>query len=179
MIPAVPRLDGFWGALLVLTLLSYPYVYLPVLARAANTSPTLEEVARQLGSRSPRTLLRVVLPQLRGSVLAGTMLVFLYALSDFGAVSLLRYDTITRAIFSARLFDRSTSLTLGLVLAVLALLVAAAEHRIASRRVSVPSVGSGELATFALGRGRIAAAGLGFSVAGQQSQCRSWSSWSG
>lgn len=128
LVPFVPRIEGFWGAFVVLTALSYPYVYLPVLARLSTTSPTLEEAARLLGSRSRRILIKVVLPQIWDSVLAGTMLVFLYSLSDFGAVALMRYDTITRAIFSARLFDRATSLTLGLVLAGCALLVTAIER---------------------------------------------------
>ena len=128
LVPFLPRIEGFWGAFIVLTLLSYPYVYLPVLARLTTTVPTLEEAARLLGSRPLRTTIRVVLPHIRETVAAGTMLVFLYGLSDFGAVALMRYDTITRAIFSARLFDRATSLTLGLVLAVLALIVAAIER---------------------------------------------------
>jgi iron(III) transport system permease protein len=128
LVPFLPRIEGFWGAFIVLTALSYPYVYLPVLARLSTTVPTLEEAARLLGSHPVRTLIRVVLPNIRGAVAAGTMLVFLYGLSDFGAVALMRYDTITRAIFSARLFDQATSLTLGLVLAVLALVVATVER---------------------------------------------------
>ena len=128
LVPFLPRIEGFWGALIVLTALSYPYVYLPVLARLSTTVPTLEEAARLLGSHPGRTLVRVVLPNIRDTVAAGTMLVFLYGLSDFGAVALMRYDTITRAIFSSRLFDRATSLTLGLVLAVLALIVALIER---------------------------------------------------
>ena len=126
LVPFLPRIEGFWGAFIVMTLLSYPYVYLPVLARLSTTVPTLEETARLLGTRPGRTLTRVVLPQIRDTVAAGTMLVFLYGLSDFGAVAVMRYDTIIRAIFSSRLFDRVTSLTLGLVLAVLALSVAVA-----------------------------------------------------
>ncbi len=126
LLPWVPRLDGFWGAWFVLTLLTYPYVYLPVAARLGTTAPGLEEASRLLGAGTRRTLRRVVWPQVRSSTVAGALLVFLYVLSDFGAVALMRYDTITRAIFSARLFDRATSVTLGLILAVLALAVAAA-----------------------------------------------------
>ena len=130
LLPFVPRTEGFLGAFVVLTLLSYPFVYLPVLARLHTTDPSLEEAARLLGSKPVRIVARVVLPRIRNTVAAGTMLVFLYGLSDFGAVSLMRYDTITRAIFSARLFDRSTSFTLGLVLAMLALSVVALERRL-------------------------------------------------
>ena len=46
------------------------------------------------------TFVRVVVPQLRPSIVAGSLLVALYTLSDFGAVSMLRYDTFTRAIYT-------------------------------------------------------------------------------
>ncbi len=159
LITALPRPEGFWGALVVLTLLSYPYVYLPVLSRLRSTAPSLEEAARQLGSTPRRTLLRIVMPQLRSAIAAGTLLVLLYGLSDFGAVSLMRYDTITRAIFSSRLFDRATSLTLGLLLAVLALVVVAAERAIVSRRREISTVGRRQ-PVYGLGRLRGPAAVL-------------------
>jgi len=40
-----PQLAGFWGALLVLTLASYPYVYLPVSAAFRRLDPALDELA--------------------------------------------------------------------------------------------------------------------------------------
>lgn len=125
LLPFVPRPQGFLGAFLVLTVLSYPYVYLLVLARLRHTPRSHEEAARLLGAGTWRTMTSVVAPQLRPAASAGGLLVFLYVLSDFGAVALLRYDTITRAIYSTRLMDRTTSVTLGLFLAVLALAVTA------------------------------------------------------
>ncbi len=165
LVSAVPRPSGFWGALLVLTLLTYPYVYLPVLARLQTTSPLVEDAARQLGRTPLRIAVGVIFPQVRGAAAAGTMLVFLYALSDFGAVSLMRYDTITRAIFSARLFDRATSLTLGLLLAILALAAAAAERWL-SRDAAVPDIDGRKLTTYSLGRFRVAASAGVFAVIG-------------
>ncbi|MCH9815580.1 MAG: iron ABC transporter permease [Actinomycetia bacterium] len=123
LLSAIPTPTGFWGAFLVLSLFSYPYVYLPVLARLATTSPSVEEASRLLGKPAMATVLRVLLPQLRTAIVGGGLLVFLYVLSDFGAVSLLRFDTLTRVIYGARLLDRELSLTLGLILAVLALAV--------------------------------------------------------
>lgn len=125
LVPFVPRPQGFLGAFVVLTLLCYPYVYLLVLARLRDLPRSHEEAARLLGAGTWRTMTTVVVPQLRQAASAGGLLVFLYVLSDFGAVALLRYDTITRAIYSTRLFDRTTSVTLGLFLAVLAVAVAA------------------------------------------------------
>ncbi|MCY3540023.1 MAG: iron ABC transporter permease [bacterium] len=154
LVPFVPRVEGFWGAFLVLTFLSYPYVYLPVLSRLSTTLPAMEESALLLGSGHGRTILRVVLPHIRESVLAGTMLVFLYGLSDFGAVALMRYDTLTRAIFSARLFDRATSLLLGLVLAGLALVVAGIERKSVPGQRRAPGIGRDQVC-YRLGRWRL------------------------
>ncbi|NNC92051.1 MAG: iron ABC transporter permease [Acidimicrobiia bacterium] len=151
LIEFVPRVQGFWGALIVLALLTYPYVYLPVLGRLSTTAASLEDAARLLGDSSWQAVRKVVLPQARGAILAGTLLVFLYGLSDFGAVSLMRFDTITRAIFSSQLSDRATSLTLGLVLALLALLVAAADRSAGARRPPVQTTGSRQV-RYQLGR---------------------------
>ena len=166
LIPFLPRIEGFWGAFMVLTLLSYPYVYLPVQARLSTTVPTLEEAARLLGSRPWRTLVRVVLPHIRSTVLAGTMLVFLYVLSDFGAVALMRYDTITRAIFSARLFDRATSLTLGLLLAGLSLVVAGAERTVTPGGRPGQEIGGKRQVRYPLGRAALPGLALAAGVVG-------------
>ncbi|MBW3663788.1 MAG: iron ABC transporter permease [Actinobacteria bacterium] len=126
----LPEFRGYAAASFVLTLLTFPYVYLPVAARLDQLSPSLEESARLLGRRPLEVFTSIVLPQIRGAVLAGSLLVFLYTISDFGAVQLLRYDTLTRAIFETRVFDSATSLTLSLQLGLLAILIAASERGI-------------------------------------------------
>ncbi|MFZ6004251.1 MAG: ABC transporter permease [Actinomycetota bacterium] len=127
------RVEGFVGAWAVLTLFTFPYVLLPVAARLLALPPSYEESARLLG-RSPLAVFRtVVLPQLADAIRAGALLVFLYVISDFGAVQLLRYDTLTRVIYENRLLDRSRSLALALLLAVIALVVATGERRMVKR----------------------------------------------
>jgi iron(III) transport system permease protein len=133
----VPPLEGFDAAFLVLALLTYPYVYLPCLARLAQLPRSLEESSRLLGRRGVATFVHVVLPQVRGAILAGALLAFLYALSDFGAVQLLRYDTLTPTIYATRLLSPETSLALSLVLGVLAVAVAAGERAV--RRAPAPA----------------------------------------
>jgi iron(III) transport system permease protein len=140
---ALPRVRGFWWAFATLTILSYPYVYLPVAARLAALPPSLEETARSLG-RSPAQVFRsVVLPQSTGAIAAGALLVFLYVISDFGAVSLLRYDTLTVRIDSARLFDQTTAIALAMLLAVVALAVVVSERALARHRVHTEAVAAG------------------------------------
>ncbi len=137
------RPRGYWPAFVVLTLLSYPYVYLPVAARLSALPPSLEESARSLG-RSPTAVFRtVVWPQTAGAVTAGALLVFLYVVSDFGAVSLVRYDTLTTRIEASRLFDPSTALVLGLLLATVALVVVVTERSLGRRRAHTEAVGAG------------------------------------
>jgi iron(III) transport system permease protein len=152
------RVDGFWGAYVVLVLLTYPFVYLPVAARLAQLPRSLEESARLLGRGQAATFARVVAPQLRGSVLAGTLLVFLYVVSDFGVVQLMRYDTLTRTIYATRLLDRDTSLALSLELGLLALAVVILERRLAPRGREEETRGERPLLA-PLGRWRAAATG--------------------
>lgn len=129
----LPEIYGFWGALLALTLFGYPYVLLSLRAALRRIDPSTEEVARALGDSPVRAFIRTTLPQLRPSIAAGGLLVALYSLSDFGAVSLLQYNTFTRAIFMQyrASFDRhgAAMLALLLVLVTLALLTAEAASR--------------------------------------------------
>jgi iron(III) transport system permease protein len=147
-----PAIEGYWAAWAVLTLLTFPYVYLPVAARLAALPRSLEESARSLG-RSPRAVFRtVVLPQCTGAMWAGALLVFLYTASEFGSVQLLRYETLTRAIFASWLFDRDVAMSLSAVLATIALVVVVAERAIARRRVQTDAVApSSETARVDLG----------------------------
>jgi iron(III) transport system permease protein len=137
---SAPRIEGFWAAASVLTLLTYPYVYLPVAARLTVLPRSLEESARALGRRPSAVFRTIVFPQCTGAMWAGALLVFLYTLSEFGSVQLLHYETLTRAIFASWLFDRDTAMSLSLVLAVIALTVVIAERTISRRRVQTDAV---------------------------------------
>jgi iron(III) transport system permease protein len=121
----VPEIYGLWGAVLALTISTYPYVYLLVVASFRELDPALEEASRSLGRSRAQTFRRVTLPVLRPSLGAGALLVALYTLSDFGAVSLMQYSSLTRAIFVQyrTLFDRTPAAVLSLVLVLLTVVV--------------------------------------------------------
>lgn len=127
----LPSIYGFPGAFLALTLFTYPYVLLTVRAALRRLDPSLEAASRTLGRSQWSTFWHVTLPQLRPAITAGGLLVALYSLSDFGAVSLLRFDSFTRVIFVQyrASLNRSSAAVLGLVLVVLTGLVLAAERR--------------------------------------------------
>ncbi len=151
-IERTPQLTGLAGAWLVLTLFTYPYVYFPVAARLATLPSSIEQTSLLLGSSLFGTFRRIVLPQIARSVTAGVLLVFLYAISDFGAVAILRYDTLTRAIETNQLANRPVALALSLILLALAALVVVAERVTHSRRTETATGTSQPIAPIALGR---------------------------
>ena len=158
-----PELRGFTGAWLVLTLMTYPYVYLPVAARLRQLPSTLEESARVLGDTALKVFGRVCVPQMATAMGAGTLLVFLYTLSDYGAVQLMRYDTLTRAIATNQLANPPVALALSLILLVLAALVVVGERRFSRRLPNASGGQSNRPMIYGLGRWRPPA--LGFVVA--------------
>ena len=130
----LPEIYGFPGAMLTLVLLSYPYVLLSVRGALWGLDPALEEASRGMGHSTWRTFFRVVLPQLRPAIAAGALLVALYTLSDFGAVSLLRFESFTYVIYLQ--YDagaRTLAAASSLVLVVLALVILVGEARTRGR----------------------------------------------
>lgn len=130
-VSAFPAVAGFWGATLVLTLVSYPLVLLTTMAALARVDPAQEEVARSLGLGGWAVLFRVTLRQSRAAIAAGALLVALYVLSDFGAVAAMRYEAFTWVIYGAYRsgFNPSRAAVLSLVLMVFAIALVVAEHR--------------------------------------------------
>ncbi|MEA2232374.1 MAG: iron(III) transport system permease protein [Solirubrobacteraceae bacterium] len=132
----LPSIYGFFGAWLVLTLFTYPLVLIPLRATLRRMDPALEEAARVMG-RSPAEVFRsIVLPQLLPAIGAGAVLVALYALSDFGAVSLMRFDSFTRDIYIAYTsgFGRTEAAALGMVLVLIMLALFAVYGRVRGAR---------------------------------------------
>lgn len=131
-----PSPYGFWGAYAALTLFTFPYVLITVQAALRGLDPSLEEASRSLGHGPAATFLRVTLPQLRVGAAAGGLLVTLYVLSDFGAVSILRYSTFTRALYVQyrSAFDRAPAAVLGLLLVALTIVFIVLEARTARDR---------------------------------------------
>lgn len=116
-----PGFKGFAASWLVLIIGTAPYVYLAVSATLLRTDAATEEVARSLGAGKWNVFRRVTWPAVRPAAVSGAMLSALYALSDFGAVSILSFDTFTRAIYSAyrSSFDRSGAASLAVILVVI------------------------------------------------------------
>ncbi len=112
------RLDGYDGALIALSLTTYPYLFLNLRTAFLGMDPGLEESARVLGAGRVSVFFRVIFPQLRPAFLAGGLLVGLHVLGDFGVVSLMRFDTFSYALYLqyTASYDRIYAACLALIL---------------------------------------------------------------
>ncbi|MES1023459.1 iron ABC transporter permease [Gloeocapsa sp. BRSZ] len=131
----LPSIYGWFGTILAITLFTYPYILLSVRAGLHGIDPAIEEAARSLGYSRRDTFFCVILPQLRPSIVAGSLLVALYALRDFGTPSLMRFDAFTRVIFLQyrSSFNRNLAAALALILVVLVLGILWLENKARSR----------------------------------------------
>ncbi|MCG8423085.1 MAG: iron ABC transporter permease [Proteobacteria bacterium] len=121
-----PDIYGGWGAFLAL-LYTYPFALLSIQAALGRTDPRIWESARILGAGPRQAFWRVVMPGLRPAMASGGLLVALYAIGDFGAVSLSRYQSLSYIIYirEKSLFDRDEATFLALLLISVATLLVA------------------------------------------------------
>ena len=147
----LPRVTGFLGAWGALTLCNTPYAMLTLRAGLRAADPSLEEAARALGRGRVRGFVTATLPQLRPAIAAGGLLVALHAVSDFGVVSLMGYETFSYALYDQfRGYNRAGAAWMAVAMVTLAALLIGAEW--APRR-------AGGAAPRRAGRGATAAPG--------------------
>ncbi len=94
-----PEIRSLGGAIAMMTLVLYPYVYL--LARAAflEQSVCVLEVSRTLGKGPWRSFAQVALPLARPAIVIGLTLVMMETLNDFGTVDFFAVATLTTGIY--------------------------------------------------------------------------------
>lgn len=94
-----PEIRSLGGAIAMMTLVLYPYVYL--LARAAflEQSVCVLEASRTLGKSPWQSFVRVALPLARPAIVVGLMLVLMETLNDFGTVDFFAVATLTIGIY--------------------------------------------------------------------------------
>jgi len=106
---AFPEIRSLGGAITMMTLVLYPYVYL--LARAAflEQSVCVLEASRTLGKGPWTSFFKVALPLARPSIAVGVSLVMMETLNDFGTVDFFAVPTFTAGIFDVWLNMNSPS----------------------------------------------------------------------
>lgn len=142
--PQTNLLFGYRGAVAILTLTLYPYVFLPTVTALRRLDPAQEEAARALGRGPIHAFARVTLPQLRPAILTGLLINALHILAEYGAVQMLNYSTLTTAIVQRAtvLGEPESARALAVVLALGALVVLVLE-RVLRGRARPVHVGAG------------------------------------
>lgn len=92
-------LMNFRGAIFVYTIFLFPYVYLMTKSFLTKQSASLLESSRLLGKSDWKIFLKIILPLTRGVVVAGSSLVIMEVLNDYGVVKYFGISTFTTAIF--------------------------------------------------------------------------------
>jgi iron(III) transport system permease protein len=94
-----PEIRSLSGAILLLSLVLYPYVYMLARTAFAEQSASLSEASRTLGKTSRQHFFSVALPLARPAILTGTALAMMEAFADYGTVQYFGVATFTTGIF--------------------------------------------------------------------------------
>ncbi|SEP04679.1 iron(III) transport system permease protein [Halorientalis persicus] len=130
-ISSLPSVYGFAGAAFVLTLYTYPYVFLTTRASLLSLDGTLVEAGQTLNSGRWEALKRVTIPQILPGIAAGSLLVALYTLADFGTPNIMRVEVFTQFIYAQyNAFARDYAAVLSLQLLGVTAVILAIESRI-------------------------------------------------
>lgn len=125
-----PEIRSLGGAVVMLTLVLYPYVYLLARAAFASQSATTFYAAQSLGQTRLGAFWRISLPMARPAIASGAMLVGMETIADFGTVSYFGVQTFAVGIYSSwfSFADRAAAAQLSLGLLAFALLLAILER---------------------------------------------------
>jgi len=98
----VPNIYGFTGILLVLTLELVPLVYMYVSGALKSIDNSLLEAAESMNCTGLKKMVKITIPLILPTILAGSLLVFMRALADFGTPMLIGegYKTIPVLVFN-------------------------------------------------------------------------------
>ena len=97
-----PNARSLPGAIVILSVNLYPYVYLTTRAAFLEQSSCVREMSRTLGLGPWKSFFRVSLPMARPSIFIGVSLVVMETLSEFGAVDYCAVDTLATGVCSVR-----------------------------------------------------------------------------
>jgi len=127
----LPTVYGFGGAAVVLTVYTYPYVFLTTRASLLSLDPSLVRAARTLNAGRWEAFRRITLPRIGPGIAAGALLVALYTLSDFGTPNIMRVEVFTQFIYARYdAFMRDYAALLSLQLLVVTTVILTIESRI-------------------------------------------------
>ncbi|WP_404343198.1 ABC transporter permease [Pseudoalteromonas mariniglutinosa] len=136
-----PAMYGLSGAAIVMTLYTFPFVMMTTRSSLLSLDASMVNAARTLGMSMTMSVFKVVLPRVVNGIAAGSLLVALYTLSDFGTPAMMRLDTFTRVIYveyNAFGLSRAAMLSLQLMVIVGILLFVESQIKTATERQGRP-----------------------------------------
>lgn len=138
-----PHQHGFWPLAIVLIASSAPFVTVPTMAAFSQADHGLADVARSLGRSRAYVFLTITLPQVLPATAAGSVIVALYTLADFGAPAMMRYDTLTTGVFALITAgsSRFAPAVMGVVITLIAALLVLLENLFRTRHHRAVSAG--------------------------------------
>ncbi|GEN87035.1 iron ABC transporter permease [Oceanobacillus sp. FSL W8-0428] len=97
-----PDIYGFSGILIVLTLQLIPLIYMFMMGAFKSIDNSLIEAAESMGYTGFKKVWKVIMPLMVPTILAGSLLVFMRALADFGTPMLIGegFETLPVLIFN-------------------------------------------------------------------------------
>lgn len=113
-----PEIRSLSGAVIMFSLVLYPYVYLLARTAFANQSQNIMFASRTLGAGPYKTFYKVALPIARPAIIAGLTLALMETLADFGTVQYFGVATFTTGIYRTwtGFGDTTTAAQLSLLL---------------------------------------------------------------
>lgn len=127
---------SFLGVSAIFSFFTYPYIYLLLCNSLKNIDGNLEDASTSAGLNLTETFRKVIFPLIIPSILSGSILVIVYVMADFGAVSMLRFESFTRVIYLQLIgrYDRASATILSSVLVLFIFIFLWIENYIRTRR---------------------------------------------
>ena len=97
----IPDVNGFIGCIISLSLTLFGYVFILARSSFIFQSQNLIEVGKNLGLSTKQIFFKIIIPSARPALIAGTALVSMETISDFGTVSFFGVSTFTTAIYNS------------------------------------------------------------------------------
>jgi iron(III) transport system permease protein len=134
----LPPIYGPFGIIFSMTMMYYPFTFLLTEGAFETANPTLEESAATMGARLPRILRTIDLPLILPSIGAGTILVFIRAIDNFGIPAVIGGNTYvlpTLIYFRVNGFwDLNSAAAISLIIVVITVFALWVQKYIISRR---------------------------------------------
>ncbi|MCH7411071.1 iron ABC transporter permease [Belliella sp. DSM 111904] len=113
------------GAIFILSITLFPYVFLISRSSFLQQSKTMQEASFLLGAGRSKTFFKIALPMTRPAIVAGIALASMEVLNDYGTVKYFGVNTFTTGIFRAwfSMGDATTAIYLAAILMVFVFLL--------------------------------------------------------